>query len=229
MKIQCDVCEKEEAYVFCPADEAALCHGCDHSIHHANKLAVKHTRFPLHHPATSRESPLCDICQVLIYSFIFSILPSNKNGYDNFILNNFFFLQERRAFLFCREDRAILCRECDLPIHRVNEHTQNHNRFLLTGVKISSPSSSNVRSAVNEINRPHRSVSNENFSSPSVGNSSLASYAWNVEDNLVSDTGSVSTSSISEYFTEMIPSFGFEELLDASFATDGFCKVCFTD
>ncbi|OMO98232.1 Zinc finger, B-box [Corchorus olitorius] len=44
---------------------------------------------------TFKESPLCDICQ------------------------------ERRAFLFCQEYRAILCRECDLPIHRANEHTRN--------------------------------------------------------------------------------------------------------
>ncbi|KAL8143769.1 hypothetical protein V2J09_016801 [Rumex salicifolius] len=53
------------------------------------------------------DSPLCDICQ------------------------------ERRAFLFCKEDRAILCRECDVSIHCASEHTQRHSRFLLTGVKIS--------------------------------------------------------------------------------------------
>ncbi|KAK3195402.1 hypothetical protein Dsin_026712 [Dipteronia sinensis] len=59
---------------------------------------------------TSKQSPLCDICQ------------------------------ERRALLFCQEDRAILCRECDLPIHKANEHTKKHNRFLLTGVKLSASS-----------------------------------------------------------------------------------------
>ncbi|XWS54969.1 hypothetical protein CRYUN_Cryun10bG0135100 [Craigia yunnanensis] len=96
MKIWCDVCGKEEAIVFCSADEAALCEGCDRRVHHANKLASKHSHFSLLHP-TFKESPLCDICQ------------------------------ERRAFLFCQEDRAILCRECDLPIHRANEHTQKHN------------------------------------------------------------------------------------------------------
>lgn len=56
-------------------------------------------------------------------------------------------MQERRAFLFCREDRAILCRECDVSIHRANEHTQGHSRFLLTGVKLSSFSSSSSDSA----------------------------------------------------------------------------------
>ncbi|CAA0813346.1 B-box zinc finger protein 21 [Striga hermonthica] len=59
MKIQCDVCEKDEAALFCVADEAALCAACDHRVHHANKLAGKHHRFSLHRP----EAPLCDICQ----------------------------------------------------------------------------------------------------------------------------------------------------------------------
>ncbi|KAI3959126.1 hypothetical protein MKX01_023802 [Papaver californicum] len=111
MKIQCDVCNKDEASVFCSADEAALCNGCDHRVHHANKLASKHHRFSLLHPSSSSsEIPRCDICQ------------------------------ERRAFLFCREDRAILCQECDISIHTANELTKKHNRFLLTGVKLSSTS-----------------------------------------------------------------------------------------
>jgi hypothetical protein len=64
MKIRCDVCDNVEATVFCCADEAALCDGCDHRVHHANKLASKHSRFSLVHPSF-KESPLCDICQVL--------------------------------------------------------------------------------------------------------------------------------------------------------------------
>ncbi|CAF2146150.1 unnamed protein product [Brassica napus] len=102
MKIWCDVCDKEEASVFCCADEAALCNGCDRHVHFANKLAGKHLRFSLTSP-TPKDAPLCDICG------------------------------ERRALLFCQEDRAILCRECDIPIHQANEHTKKHNRFLLTG------------------------------------------------------------------------------------------------
>lgn len=63
MKIWCDVCYKEEASVFCSADEAALCDACDRRVHHANKLASKHSRFNLVSPSY-KESPLCDICQV---------------------------------------------------------------------------------------------------------------------------------------------------------------------
>ncbi|GAB2291769.1 hypothetical protein Dimus_026023 [Dionaea muscipula] len=114
MKIQCDVCETRDAAVFCAADEAALCDGCDRRVHRANKFASKHPRFPLLHPSSmDAAAPHCDICQ------------------------------ERRAFLFCLEDRAILCTECDVSIHRANEHTQSHSRFLLTFLKLS-PSSANL-------------------------------------------------------------------------------------
>uniref|UniRef100_A0A803LPC2 B box-type domain-containing protein n=1 Tax=Chenopodium quinoa TaxID=63459 RepID=A0A803LPC2_CHEQI len=69
MKIQCDVCEKQEAIVFCTADEAALCEGCDYKVHHANKLASKHARFSLLLPSF-KDAPLCDICQISDYTNI---------------------------------------------------------------------------------------------------------------------------------------------------------------
>uniref|UniRef100_A0A7N0TX97 B box-type domain-containing protein n=1 Tax=Kalanchoe fedtschenkoi TaxID=63787 RepID=A0A7N0TX97_KALFE len=112
MKIRCDVCNREDAAVFCSADEAALCEGCDRRVHGANKVAQKHERFSLVRPSSAADAPLCDICQ------------------------------ERRALLFCQQDRAILCRECDYPIHMASEQTQKHSRFLLTGVKLTPLSSS---------------------------------------------------------------------------------------
>ena len=65
MKIRCDVCDQAEASVFCYADEAALCHGCDLHVHRANKLAGKHSRFSLIQPM-KKDSPRCDICQVIL-------------------------------------------------------------------------------------------------------------------------------------------------------------------
>jgi hypothetical protein len=81
MKIQCDVCSKEEASVFCTADEAALCDTCDHRVHHANKLASKHQRFSLLHPS-SKNFPICDICQVFfpIWLFDYSFLDKSFWG-----------------------------------------------------------------------------------------------------------------------------------------------------
>lgn len=70
MKIQCDVCEKGDAVVFCTADEAALCNLCDHRVHHANKLASKHRRFSLLRPDAG-EAPVCDVCKVFCQDLIF--------------------------------------------------------------------------------------------------------------------------------------------------------------
>ncbi|KAL2927249.1 B-box zinc finger protein 20 [Bienertia sinuspersici] len=207
MKIQCDVCEKQAAIVFCAADEAALCKECDYRVHHANKLASKHLRSSLLHPSF-KEAPLCDICQ------------------------------ERRAFLFCKEDRAILCRECDIPIHKTNEHTQNHNRFILTGVKISTSTSIYPTS-------PHSSCSSEPNLKSHITKSSTNSSSYNDHDNdmfnqhnynittpssidynQINEDGSISTSNtISEYLMETLPGWKLEDLLDSSSDSHNLCKT----
>ncbi|XP_042507557.1 B-box zinc finger protein 20-like [Macadamia integrifolia] len=213
MKIQCDNCNKEEASLFCSADEAALCHACDHRVHHANKLASKHHRFPLLHPS-SKDAPRCDICQ------------------------------EKRALLFCREDRAILCRDCDLPIHMANEHTIKHHRFLLTGVKLSSsPASAPLPSNGDcDTDTPTHEVSPssqipmkkkpDSVSDPppsmivhSNATSTIPSTSKVVDDFSASQGGS--TSSISEYLIEMLPGWKVDDLLESS-APFGFSKTDFT-
>ncbi|XP_074313252.1 B-box zinc finger protein 20-like isoform X2 [Silene latifolia] len=205
MKIQCDVCEKQEASVFCAADEAALCDGCDYRVHHANILASKHQRFPLLLPSF-KDAPLCDICQ------------------------------ERRAFLFCREDRAILCRECDIPIHKANEHTQSHSRFLLTGVRISASSAgytnpsplstssteqnSETRNSVNAHSYDHDMPCNHSYYS-SKNMSKTTSSTTNY--NQITEDGSISTdNTLSEYLLESVPSWRFEDLLDDSYSPHYF-------
>ncbi|KAJ4713928.1 Zinc finger, B-box [Melia azedarach] len=121
MKIQCEVCEKAEAVVLCCVDEAVLCSKCDDKIHAANKLSQKHQRVSLlkqntassSSSPTSSQLPLCDICQ------------------------------ERNGYFFCLEDRAILCRQCDMSIHRGNPFLSSHQRFLIGGIKVSLESSTN--------------------------------------------------------------------------------------
>ncbi|KAK9674519.1 hypothetical protein RND81_12G238400 [Saponaria officinalis] len=44
--------------------------------------------------------------------------------------------QEAVGYFFCLEDRALLCRKCDIAIHTVNSLVSAHQRFLLTGVKV---------------------------------------------------------------------------------------------
>ncbi|KAL1118006.1 hypothetical protein V6Z11_D01G003400 [Gossypium hirsutum] len=161
MKIWCEVCDKEEAIVFCPADEAALCGVCDHNVHHANKLATKHCRFALLQPD---DSPLCDICQ------------------------------EKRALLFCQEDRAILCRECDIPIHKANEQTTKHNSY--GGQTICSEAETTSQSN-NEIEKP------------------LATYR--IEHNYtIGDDDVLVSMSISEYLMETLPGWRVDDFLEPS-------------
>lgn len=40
------------------------------------------------------------------------------------------------GYFFCLEDRALLCRKCDVAIHTANSFVAGHQRFLLTGVKV---------------------------------------------------------------------------------------------
>ncbi|OVA03270.1 zinc finger protein [Macleaya cordata] len=44
--------------------------------------------------------------------------------------------QEAIGYFFCLEDRALLCRKCDVSIHTANSYVSGHQRFLLTGVKV---------------------------------------------------------------------------------------------
>lgn len=179
MKIQCDVCSKDEASVFCCADEAALCDACDRRVHHANKLARKHRRFSL--SSAEQSQPLCDICKVNNYlHFQYSAFIASE---DQFKWRQSRLLQERRGFVFCQEDRAILCRDCDDPIHSANQLTMKHSRFLLTGARLSAAPSS------------EKSIN--------VEKSSVIS----------SNNNESSSSSISEYLTKTIPGYRVEDLL----------------
>jgi len=44
--------------------------------------------------------------------------------------------QESHAYFFCVEDRALLCRSCDVAVHTANAFVSCHRRFLLTGVQV---------------------------------------------------------------------------------------------
>ncbi|GFP88273.1 B-box zinc finger protein 20 [Phtheirospermum japonicum] len=88
---------------------------------------------------TTDEAALCHTCDNRVHN-------ANKlaNKHPRFSLLNPLFkqsplrdiCQERQVLLFCQEDRALLCRESDVPIHKANELTKKHNGFLLTGVKL---------------------------------------------------------------------------------------------
>ncbi len=45
-------------------------------------------------------------------------------------------MQEKSGFFFCVDDRALLCRHCDLSIHSANSLSSNHKRFLIPGIQV---------------------------------------------------------------------------------------------
>ncbi|XP_075650481.1 B-box zinc finger protein 23 [Castanea sativa] len=131
MKIRCDVCEKVEAEVLCCADEAVLCRECDGKVHAANKLSQKHERVLLKQPSSSSsfsssnvQLPPCDLCQ------------------------------ERIGYLFCLEDRASLCTNCDVSTHMGSLHASSHQRFLNSGIHVALHSSidNNINTGFNSRN-----------------------------------------------------------------------------
>ncbi|GAB2265670.1 hypothetical protein Dimus_000710 [Dionaea muscipula] len=44
--------------------------------------------------------------------------------------------QEKAAIIFCVEDRALFCQDCDESIHVVSTFAANHQRYLATGIKV---------------------------------------------------------------------------------------------
>ncbi|KAG2677642.1 hypothetical protein I3843_12G109400 [Carya illinoinensis] len=100
--------------------------------------------------------------------------------------------QETVGYFFCLEDRALLCRKCDVAIHTANAYVSTHQRFLLTGVKVglefTKPvaSSSSVKASSREkvLETKAHSGSRRDSLSPSAGQSNevLPSHVGGVGD-----------------------------------------------
>lgn len=45
-------------------------------------------------------------------------------------------VQDKPGFFFCTQDRALLCRDCDVTIHSGNQFKVNHTRLLVTGARV---------------------------------------------------------------------------------------------
>lgn len=80
--------------------------------------------------------------------------------------------QEKRGFFFCLEDRALLCRDCDVSIHTANTLSCNHKRFLVTGTRVS------LEGLKDDPVTPETHVPSEFFSSmPSPAGSTMSSQS----------------------------------------------------
>lgn len=149
--------------------------------------------------------------------------------------------------MFCQQDRAILCRECDVPIHAANEHTQKHNRFLFTGLKLSAtsdlyiPSSSSLVTNGGDHSKSQQQQQppvKKTLSVPTVISNNPPPITNSVSSNTVPNKGgnnmvtniegfgSTTSSTISQYLMETLPGWQVEEFLDSPSTPFGFCKVC---
>ncbi|GAB4859200.1 B-box zinc finger protein 24 [Ancistrocladus abbreviatus] len=93
--------------------------------------------------------------------------------------------QEKAAFIFCVEDRALFCQDCDESIHIANTLAENHQRYLATGIKValSGPK------CAKETEKNCMDPSNQNapqvtVKQPVQQSSSLLSPSWAVDDLL---------------------------------------------
>lgn len=141
--------------------------------------------------------------------------------------------------MFCQEDRAILCRECDAAIHSSNHLTMKHSRFLLTGVRfsaapLSAPDTEAAAAANSRDGAIWKSKKGEAVvadpTAAVVPGNAIKTAAFHSASASFSATSGGSASSISEYLTKTCPGWHVEDLLvedtAAAPAMDGFFEVC---
>ncbi|KAK6914543.1 B-box-type zinc finger [Dillenia turbinata] len=92
--------------------------------------------------------------------------------------------QEKAAFIFCVEDRALFCKDCDEPIHSANSLAANHQRYLATGIRVALSSSCSKDIEKNCLEPPNQRSSQFVIKSTPDQASSFAPPSWAVDDLL---------------------------------------------
>ncbi|KAJ4822677.1 B-box zinc finger protein 25 [Turnera subulata] len=91
--------------------------------------------------------------------------------------------QEKAAFIFCVEDRALFCRDCDEPIHSAGSLSANHQRFLATGIRVALSSSCTKDTEKSRLEPANQSSKQGSVKLPVQQTSSFAN-SWAVDDLL---------------------------------------------
>ncbi|KAL6975577.1 hypothetical protein U1Q18_024369 [Sarracenia purpurea var. burkii] len=101
-----------------------------------------------------------------------------------------FTLQDSVGYFFCLEDRALLCRKCDVAIHTANTFVSAHQRFLLTGVKVGlEPTEPGASSSSGKSHSGQKILETESPSLSRKGTSMLAGQYNKVLPSRVVGTG----------------------------------------
>ncbi|OAY37702.1 B-box zinc finger protein 25 isoform X2 [Manihot esculenta] len=89
--------------------------------------------------------------------------------------------QEKAAFIFCVEDRALFCQDCDEPIHSAGSLSANHQRYLATGIRVAVGSSCSKDTKKSCLEPPNQSAPQTSVKLPVQQPSSFNS-SWAVDD-----------------------------------------------
>ncbi|XP_042013765.1 B-box zinc finger protein 24-like [Salvia splendens] len=113
--------------------------------------------------------------------------------------------QEKPAFIFCVEDRALFCKDCDEPIHSANSRAANHQRFLATGIRVALGNACNEGNVKSELDpKPPKSISQQiGQKSTPLHVSGLTSSSWGVDELLQFSDYSSSDKKEQPDFTEL--------------------------
>ena len=137
MGYTCDACDAADASLYSVADAAVFCKGCSgragsqQGQHTVGHLPAQNELLAL---SRTSDRPSCDICQVrcvqrcrqgVSLTCILCVrdpAPATTRTH-----------QDNKAMVFCAEDRALMCRGCDVMVHSANASVAKHARHLLTG------------------------------------------------------------------------------------------------
>ena len=102
------------------------------------------------------------------------------------LLFPFCFKQDKPAFIFCVEDRALFCQDCDEPIHSAGSLSANHQRFLATGIRVAlSSSGCNKGNEKSRLEPPNRNSEQISVKTPAHGQQVPGfGSSWSVDDLL---------------------------------------------
>jgi len=133
------------------------------------------------------EAALCAKCDVEIHAA--NKLASKHQRLQLHSLSNKLpscdICQEKAAFIFCVEDRALFCQDCDKTIHLPNSLAGDHQRYLATGIRVALGSKCTKEVEKNFIdpsNQNGQQISNKpNVNQPPP---TITSPGWAVDDLL---------------------------------------------
>ncbi|KAK4387945.1 B-box zinc finger protein 24 [Sesamum angolense] len=93
--------------------------------------------------------------------------------------------RDKAAFIFCVEDRALFCKDCDEPIHSASSFAAKHQRYLATGIRVALTSTCNKESSKSQMEpRPASNSQQTGQEDPIQHASGITSPSWAADELL---------------------------------------------